>query len=99
MIQLNIQPNLLPDFELGNKLSVLGGDYLLAKVTVMLSQLENSVVSCFHRCIDFRKYLYAIYYYLVMFSFLLPINLFNNITNIDKVFLFYKGLRADGWCC
>jgi len=44
MLQLNVPDNLLPDFELGNKLSVLGGDYLLAKVTVMLSQLENSIV-------------------------------------------------------
>jgi len=44
MIQTNIQDSDLQDFELGNKMSVLGGDFLLAKATMMLSQLEDSVV-------------------------------------------------------
>jgi len=40
----NIPQNLIKEFEIGNKIAVLGGDFLLAKATVMLSQLENSKV-------------------------------------------------------
>lgn len=35
------QPDII---ELGNKMSVLGGDFLLAQATLMLAQLENSAV-------------------------------------------------------
>lgn len=56
-------PRTLDDLQFGNKISILGGDYLLANACILLAELRNSKV--IKKPLTFEAFLIKVYFLII----------------------------------